>query len=210
MGDAEVGRLLTSQELVIASHNPGKVREIAALLSNFKVQAVSAADLGLAEPQETGGSFHANAKIKAQAAARGSQRPALADDSGLVVSALNGSPGVLSARWAGPNRDFSMAMARVQRALSGCEDRRAYFACILCVAWPDGHSETFSGRVDGLLVWPPRGTKGFGYDPMFQPDGYQMTFGEMDPVAKHQISHRARAFKELTSSVFGYGDGTRY
>jgi len=193
-----MARRLEGGRLVIASHNPGKVAEIAALLAPFSIEAVGAADLGLAEPAETGQSFRENAELKARAAARAANLPALADDSGLVVAALGGAPGVLSARWAGPGRDFKAAMARVERELGG-RDPRAAFVCVLALAWPDGHCETVEGRVEGALVFPPRGTRGFGYDPIFIPEGGRLTFGEMDPEQKHRISHRARAFRELAA-----------
>jgi XTP/dITP diphosphohydrolase len=185
---------------VIASHNPGKVTEIAALVQPFGVEVVSAATLGLDEPEETGGSFAENAALKARAAAAASGLPALADDSGLVVPALGGDPGIYSARWAGPEKDFAVAMAKVEEALKGMTDRRAYFACALAIAWPDGDVETFEGQVHGTIVWPPRGTHGFGYDPVFLPDGGDQTFGEMDPDDKHAISHRARAFRRFVDA----------
>jgi non-canonical purine NTP pyrophosphatase (RdgB/HAM1 family) len=188
--------------LVVASHNPGKVREIGDLLRPCGFETLSVSDLGLPEPEETGATFLANAELKARAAALASSLPALADDSGLVVPALGGAPGIYSARWAGPGKDFRMAMERVQRELGGSADRRAYFICALALAWPDGHVESFEGRVDGTLVWPPRGTRGFGYDPMFLPEGGDLTFGEMEPQAKHKISHRARAFAQLTLACF--------
>lgn len=189
--------------LVIASHNAGKVREIADLLAPFGIDAVSAGDLGLPEPEETGTTFAANAELKALAAAIGAELPALADDSGLVVPALDGQPGIYSARWAGPERDFGLAMAKVHEALDGKNDRAAYFVCALALAWPDGHVEVYEGRVDGAVVWPPRGERGFGYDPMFLPDGHDITFGEMEPAAKHAISHRARAFAQLVHRLEG-------
>ncbi len=202
-------RLFTSDRLVVASHNAGKVREIRALLAPFGIEAVAAGDLGLPEPEETGTSFAENAAIKALAAARGSDLPALADDSGLCVPALDGAPGLHSARWAGPERDFTAAMARLREALRAAghpdpdpEFWRAYFTCALCLAWPDGHCEAFEGRVTGRLVWPPRGTRGFGYDPMFVADGEGETFGEMDPARKHALSHRARAFEKLINACF--------
>jgi XTP/dITP diphosphohydrolase len=193
--------------LVVASHNPGKVREIGDLLRPFGFKAVSAGELGLPEPEETGTTFPENAELKARAAALAARLPALADDSGLVVPAVGGAPGVYSARWAGPEKDFRVAMERVQRELGGSPDRRACFICALAMAWPDGHVESFEGRVDGTLVWPPRGSRGFGYDPMFLPEGGTLTFGEMEPDAKHQISHRARAFAQLTARCFGHRDG---
>jgi XTP/dITP diphosphohydrolase len=189
--------------LVIASHNRGKVREIGDLLGPFRVNVLSAGDLGLPEPEETGETFIANAELKAVAAARGSGLPALADDSGLVVPALGGAPGVLSARWAGPEKDFRVAMRLVEGALAGTADCRAHFACALVLAWPDGHRESFEGVVHGRLVFPPRGERGFGYDPIFMTDGRDMTFGEMDPQEKHSISHRADAFRKLVAACFG-------
>ncbi len=194
---------LGSGPLVIASHNPGKVREIAVLLAPHDVQVISAGELGLSEPEETEATFAGNAAIKAHAAARGAARPALADDSGLAVAALGGRPGVHSARWAGPGKDFHGAMERVNRELGPTADRRAAFVCALCLAWPGGAQETFEGRVEGALAWPPRGGRGFGYDPMFVPEGFEVTFGEMDPARKHAISHRARAFQKLVGAVFG-------
>ena len=196
-----MARMFALGKLVIASHNPGKVEEIGALLAPFGVEAVSAAELGLPEPEETGDSFAANAALKAHAAADMARLPALADDSGLVVPALGGAPGIYSARWAGPNKDFAAAMARVERELGG-KDRRAIFVAVLALAWPDGHEESFRGEVAGRLVWPPRGDKGFGYDPMFVPDGDSRTFGEIEPAEKHRISHRARAFGKLTTACF--------
>lgn len=193
--------------LVLASHNPGKVREIADLVAPYGVGLVSAGELGLPEPEETEDSFAGNAALKARAAARESGLPALADDSGLVVAALDGQPGIYSARWAGPDKDFRVAMQRVEeelqkRAAAGNEDRSAHFVCALAVAWPDGEVAGFEGRVDGTLVWPPRGDRGFGYDPMFLPLGRSLTFGEMEPEQKHAMSHRARAFAKLVSSLF--------
>jgi len=188
--------------LVLASHNAGKLGEFTALLEPLGVTVVSAASLGLAEVEETGTNFRANAKIKALAAAIASGLPALADDSGLSVAALDGQPGIHSARWAGERRDFSAAMERLERALAGGDDRRAWFTCALALCWPDGHCEIFEGRVDGTLVWPPRGERGFGYDPVFQSDGSEQTFGEMAPEAKHAISHRARALRKLTAACF--------
>ena len=187
---------------MIASHNPGKVGEIAALLAPHGVEAVSAAELGLAEPEETGASFRDNAELKAHAAAAASGLPALADDSGLAVDALGGAPGIHSARWGGPARDFGAAMARVEAELAGQDDRGAGFVCALALAWPDGHYETFEGTVRGTLVWPPRGSRGFGYDPIFMADGTQQTFGEIDPDEKHRISHRADAFGKLIAACF--------
>jgi XTP/dITP diphosphohydrolase len=187
--------------LVIASHNPGKVEEIAALLTPFAVAVTSAGALGISEPEETGGSFEANAALKARAAAQASRLPALSDDSGLVVPALGGAPGVFSARWAGPSKDFRQAMERVNREL-GDKERSASFVAVLALAWPDGDTDLFRGEVQGSLIWPPRGNRGFGYDPMFVPAGDVLTFGEMDPAEKHRISHRARAFAKLVEACF--------
>jgi XTP/dITP diphosphohydrolase len=198
-------RKLAPGKLVIASHNLGKVAEIKALLAPYGVEPVSAATLGLPEPEETGTSFAANAELKAREAADLSGLPALADDSGLCVEALHGDPGIFSARWAGPNKDFGLAMRLVEEGLQRAgEDagRDAHFVCALSLCWPDGHIETFEGRVDGTLVWPPRGDKGFGYDPVFQPLGQDRTFGEYDPDAKHAVSHRADAFRKLVAAVF--------
>jgi XTP/dITP diphosphohydrolase len=201
--------------LVIATHNSGKLVEMRDLLAPFGIEAVAAAELGLGEPEETGTTFAANARIKAQAAAAAARLPAFADDSGLVVDALGGAPGIHSARWAGPARDFAAAMAEIERRLADRgarmpQDRRAHFVSALCVAWPDGHTETFEGRVDGVLVWPPRGEAGFGYDPMFLPDGFDRTFGEMTRAEKHGLpphgaglSHRARAFQKLAEACLG-------
>ena len=188
--------------LVIASHNPGKVREIADLLQPFGTEVTSATDLGLAEPIETGTTFAANAELKARAAAEASGQLALADDSGLVVAALAGEPGIHSARWAGPDKDFRAAMQKVEDNLQGKNNRRAHFACALALCWPDGNLEAFDGAVHGTLVWPPRGTEGFGYDPVFVADGHDLTFGEMDPAEKHRISHRADAFRKLVDACF--------
>jgi XTP/dITP diphosphohydrolase len=198
--------------LVIATHNPGKLDEMRELLAPYGIKAVPAAELGLREPEETGASFRANARIKAQAAAAASGLPAFADDSGLSVDALGGEPGIHSARWAGPNKDFGAAMQTIETllrergALEPCR-RRAHFVSALCVAWADGHVEEFEARVDGTLVWPPRGTQGFGYDPMFLPDGHSRTFGEMPSEEKHGLpprgaglSHRARAFLKLAQA----------
>ncbi len=200
-----MGRTLRGRRLVIASHNPGKLREIAELLSAHGIETVSAPSLDLPEPAETGSSFAANATIKALAAATAAELPALSDDSGLVVKALDGRPGIHSARWAGPERDFGMAMARVQRELADTDDRSAYFICALCLAWPDGHHQVFEGRVDGDLVWPPRGDRGFGYDPIFRPAGHEITFGEMEPALKHAMSHRARAFEKFLAEAMDHG-----
>ena len=190
--------------LVVASHNEGKVREIRDLLTPFGLELSSAGELFLPEPEETGETFQANAELKALAAAKASGYPALADDSGLCVEALNGQPGIYSARWAGPQKDFDFAMEKIRLGLieEGTLDTRAYFICVLALAWPDGHVEYFEGRVDGELTWPPRGEKGFGYDPMFIPNGYEETFGEMDPEKKHAMSHRADAFRQLVDACF--------
>ena len=176
-------------EVVIATHNAGKLAELRELLAPFGVAAVSAGELGLAEPEETGMSFAENARLKALAGSLAAQRPAFADDSGLVVDALGGAPGIASARWAGPERNFASAMQRIENELRAREasqpkQRRAHFVCALCLAWPDRHVEEFEGRVDGVLVWPPRGSKGFGYDPVFLPDGYERTFGEMTSTGR--------------------------
>jgi XTP/dITP diphosphohydrolase len=198
-----MARRFAGGRLVVASHNPGKVREIADLLSPFAAEPVGAAALGLPEPEETGASFVANAELKARAAATAAGLPALADDSGLSVVALGGAPGIYSARWAGPGKDFALAMQKVEDALAGQAERGAEFVCALSLAWPDGHCESFEGRVSGALVWPPRGRRGFGYDPMFLPAGGALTFGEMDPDAKHAVSHRAIAFRQLVAACFG-------
>jgi len=205
-------RRFSEDKLVIASHNPGKVREIDALLAPFGVEVISAGALGLPEPVEDGTTFIANAEIKARAAARGAGLPALADDSGLVVPALGGEPGIHSARWAGPEKDFGAAMAAVWEKLAatvtaGEPATAAHFACALSLCWPataeaPEHIETFEGAVQGHLIWPPRGDKGFGYDPMFIPQGFEITFGEFDPDAKHEISHRADAFRKLVGACF--------
>ena len=196
-------KLASGQKLVLASHNKGKLREIEALLRPLGVEVVSAGDLGLPEPEEDAPDFAGNARIKAVAAATASGLPALSDDSGFCVAALDGAPGVHSARWAGPFKDFAAAMAAVQQRIGDSPDRRAWFIAALCLAWPDRHTETFLGRIDGTVVWPPRGDKGFGYDPMFVPAGAQQSFGELDPDEKHAISHRARAFAQVLTSCFG-------
>ncbi len=204
-----------SGQLVIATHNPGKLAEMRELLAPHGVTAISAGELNLAEPEETGDSFAANAKIKAAAAATAAKLPAFADDSGLVVDALDGAPGIFSARWAGPSKVFNVAMSRIERLLieRGAAEpakRKAHFVSALCVAWPDGHVEEVEARVDGTLVWPPRGEAGFGYDPMFLPDGHGRTFGEMTSIEKHGLpplgmglSHRARAFVKLAERCLG-------
>jgi XTP/dITP diphosphohydrolase len=198
--------------LVIATHNPGKLAEMRELLAPYGIDAISAGELGLPEPEETGMTFRDNARIKAEAAAKASGLPAFADDSGLTVDALGGAPGIHSARWAGPDKNFARAMQSIEQKLrergaAAPEQRRAQFVAALCVAWPDGHVEDFEGRVDGALVRPPRGDKGFGYDPIFLPDGHTRTFGEMDSVEKHGLpprgkglSHRARAFLKLAEA----------
>jgi len=200
---------------VIATHNPGKLLEMRELLAPFGVEAVAAGELDIGEPEETGMSFRENARIKAQTAAQATSLPAFSDDSGIAVDALGGAPGIHSARWAGPNKDVEAAMREIDQHLYARgavtpETRRAHFISALCVAWPDGHVEDFEGRVDGTLVWPPRGNKGFGYDPMFLPDGYDLTFGEMTSTAKHGLpprglglSHRARAFLKLAEACLG-------
>jgi len=202
-------RLSAGLRLVIATHNPGKLAEMRDLIAPHGIAVVSAGDLGLPEPEETGTTFRENARIKALAAAGTSGLPAFADDSGLAVDALGGEPGIHSARWAGPEKDFAAAMRTIEDRLraSGGTDRRAHFVSALCLAWPDGHVEEFEARVDGTLVWPPRGTKGFGYDPMFMPDGHDRTFGEMSAEEKHGLpprgkglSHRARAFLKLAQA----------
>ncbi len=200
-----MGRRFTGDRLVVASHNPGKVAEITALLEPLGVHPVGAAALQLEEPAEDGDSFVANALLKARAAVNATDLPALSDDSGLAVTALDGAPGIHSARWAGPDRDFRLAMARVRAELNGVADRSAYFVCALALAWPGGHSEIFEGRVDGQLDWPPRGSHGFGYDPIFVPDCRHdgRTFAEMPPDEKHEISHRANAFARLVAACFG-------
>lgn len=201
-------RKLAPGKLVIASHNKGKLREIAELLAPFGIETVSAGALGVPEPEETGTSFIANAELKARFSADLTGLPALADDSGLCVEALGGDPGIFSARWAeleDGSRDFDEGMRRVHaRVLEKGEEagRDAHFICALSLCWPDGHVESFEGRVDGVLVWPPRGQNGFGYDAMFQPLGHEISFGEMDPADKHAMSHRADAFKKLVAAVF--------
>ncbi|MEM9147802.1 MAG: RdgB/HAM1 family non-canonical purine NTP pyrophosphatase [Pseudomonadota bacterium] len=200
-----MSRRLDPGHLLVASHNAGKLREIADLVGPYGLEAVSAVDFGLPEPDETEDSFEGNALLKARAAAEASDLVALADDSGLAVEALGGAPGIYSARWAQTpeGRDFGHAMAKVQEILDQQEvpqPRRAAFVCVLALVWPNGESTTFRGAIEGQLVWPPRGTRGFGYDPMFLPEGRSQTFGEMDPTEKHAISHRARAFRRLVDS----------
>ena len=198
--------------VIIATHNPGKLKEMRELLAPYGIATQSAGELGLTEPAETGTTFAENARIKALAAARASGKPAFADDSGLVIDALDGEPGIHSARWAGPDKDFRAAMNRIQtllieREAKSPDRRRAHFIAALCLAWPDGHVEDFEGRVDGVAVWPPRGDKGFGYDPLFRPDGFDVTFGQMTAEEKHGLpplggglSHRARAFMKLAEA----------
>ena len=197
-------RQFNENELVIATHNVGKAREIGLLFADFDFTVLSATELGLAEPDETENSFIGNAVLKARAAALASGLAALADDSGLSVSALDGAPGIYSARWAGPNRDFNIAIAAVKEALlkSRSDDMRAEFICALALAWPDGHTVSVEGKIQGVLKFPARGTLGFGYDPIFQPYGHNISFGEMDPDLKHAISHRADAFAKLLSRCF--------
>ena len=197
-----MARQFSGEKLVIASHNMGKVREIGELLAPFGVETICAGELNLPEPVEDGDSFIANAEIKALASATTSGLPALADDSGLEVNALGGEPGIYSARWAGPKKDFAVAMAEVNRQLGDTNNRSANFTCALTLAWPDGHVESFEGKVFGDLTWPMRGDKGFGYDPVFVPNGHQKTFAEMEPAAKHAMSHRADAFKQLIDACF--------
>ncbi len=187
--------------LVVASHNPGKVREIRDLLAPFGVETKGASELDLPEPEETGSTFAENAALKARAAASASGLPSLADDSGLSVPALHGAPGIYSARWAGAEKDFAAAMKRVERELEGQQDRSAKFVCALALAQPDGDVQIFEGDVHGTLAFPPRGTRGFGYDPIFVADGMSQTFGEIEPALKHSISHRARAFEKLVKSL---------
>ncbi len=214
-----MSRILTGR-VVIATHNPGKLAEMTELLAPFGIDTVSAGELGLAEPDETGTMFAENAAIKAHAAAKASGLPAFADDSGVCVEALDGAPGLFSARWAGPTKDFAAAMGRIEselarRGATSPERRRGHFVSALVIAWPDGHDELFEGRAHGELVWPPRGSKGFGYDPMFRPDGHDRTFGEMSSEEKHGIdweapeprplSHRARAFLSLSRACLRRG-----
>ncbi|MFV2092592.1 MAG: RdgB/HAM1 family non-canonical purine NTP pyrophosphatase [Hyphomicrobiales bacterium] len=208
-----MGRKFTEPKLLIASHNAGKVKEITELLAGRDIEIVTAAELGIDEPEETGETFMANARLKAEAAVAATALPCLADDSGLAVEALHGAPGIYSARWAGPGRDFRLAMEKVNAALdeAGAESpdqRRAAFVALTVLAWPDGHIEFFEGRVEGVLVWPPRGDNGFGYDPMFMPDGHSRTFGQMSPEEKHGtgagsgLSHRSRALALMADACF--------
>lgn len=197
-----MARHFDGSKLIIASHNKGKVREIGELLAPFGVETVSAGDLDLPEPIEDGLTFVANAEIKAIAAAKAAGMPALADDSGLEVAALDGEPGIYSARWAGPSKDFAVAMEAVNEKLGDTGNRGANFTCALTLAWPDGHMESFEGKVYGDLTWPKRGEKGFGYDPIFIPTGHDVTFAEMEPADKHAMSHRANAFAQLICACF--------
>lgn len=195
-------RVFDGVSLVLATGNSGKVREISAMLADYVPHFYSMDDLGLPEPEETGSTFEENAVLKALAAATASGKIALADDSGLAVTALDGAPGIYSARWAGPEKDFQHAMAKVEEALTGKDDRSAAFVCVLALAWPDGHTETVEGRVEGKIIWPPRGDGGFGYDPVFVPEGESRTFAEMSREEKKALSHRGRAFEKLVQACF--------
>jgi XTP/dITP diphosphohydrolase len=203
-----IGELRRGDTVVIATHNQGKARELAELFAPIGIDTVSAGALGLPEPEETGASFAENAKIKAVAASTASGMLAVADDSGLEVAALGGAPGIHSARWSGPTRDFRLAMERVNRELeaSGSTDRSARFVCALALGQPSGVTMVRIGKINGTIVWPPRGDRGFGYDPIFVPDGYTETFGEMDPVFKNDMSHRMRAFEKLILSTWPYDE----
>ena len=194
-------RHFSEKKLILASHNKGKAKEIAELLQPFAIEVISAEALGLPEPEETEDSFIGNAKLKALAATRAAKLPALADDSGLCVDSLDGAPGIYSARWAGPAKNFGDAMARVLTGIAG-KPRGAHFVAALALAWPDDHCEVFEGKVFGALADAPRGDRGFGYDPIFRPDGYAITFGQIDPDEKHRISHRAVAFRMLVEGCF--------
>ena len=200
------GELKRGDRIVIATHNAGKARELAELFAIVGVETVSAAELGIDEPEETGKSFAENATLKAEAAAKSSGLPAVADDSGLEVSALGGAPGIHTARWGGPHKDFALAMERVNRELkaSGSNDRTAKFVCVLAYARPNAETIATRGAIVGTLTWPPRGTRGFGYDPIFVPQGYDQTFGEMEPSLKDSISHRARAFEKLMQAAYDH------
>ena len=204
-----MARMFSAERLIIASHNSGKIREMADLMAPYDVTVCAAGELGLAEPEETGTTFIANAELKSRAAATVSGLPAFADDSGLVVPALGGQPGIYSARWGGAARDFYAAMARVEAELTKCgqapEGADAYFVSALSLCWPDGHCENFEGEVHGNLSFPPRGKNGIGYDPIFIPTGYGITFGQMPPDQKHALSHRARAFEQLVAVCFPHG-----
>jgi XTP/dITP diphosphohydrolase len=195
-------KLQPGSKLILASHNQGKLAELTDLLRPFNIEVVSAGTLGLPEPDETAPDFAGNAQLKALTAAAATGLPAFSDDSGFCAAALDGAPGPLSARWAGPEKDFAKAMALVHERAGDIAEPRAWFVAALCLAWPDGHTETYVGRVNGTMVWPPRGTHGFGYDPMFLPEGGSETFGEMAPDAKHRVSHRARAFAQVMKSCF--------
>jgi XTP/dITP diphosphohydrolase len=205
-----MARKFSEDQLVIASHNAGKVREMIALMAPFGVAIQTAEALGLAEPEEIGTTFRANAELKARASASGATLPAFADDSGLVVKALDGNPGIYSARWAGETRDFTIAMNLVKEALEKsdppAEGAEAYFISALCLCWPDGHVENFEGKVHGTLSFPPRGNNGFGYDPIFVPSGHQITFGEILTSEKDALSHRTRAFEKLVAACFSGDD----
>ncbi len=195
-------RVFTGDKLVIATHNVGKLGEFQELLGPYVKEIVSAGQLGLPEPEETGTTFEENALIKAQAAAKATGAVALADDSGLCVNALNGQPGLYSSRWGGPDKNFMIAMRRINEELGNHQDRTAYFICVLVMAWPDGHHEVIEGRCDGTIVWPPRGDKGHGYDPVFQPQGYDKTFAEMESEQKNALSHRGKALRALVETCF--------
>ncbi len=204
-------KLEAGERLVLASHNRHKLGELVELLRPHRIDVTSAGGMGLPEPVEDACDFVGNARIKAHAAATATGLPSLADDSGLGVAALGGAPGIYSARWAGATKDFATAMARVNRELDDAADRRAWFVAALCIAWPDGHAETFVGRVNGTVIWPPRGNQGFGYDPMFVPTRGTLTFGEMDAADKRAVSHRARALAQFLAACFSgskQGDGT--
>jgi XTP/dITP diphosphohydrolase len=201
MSDTATRSFRPGDRLVLATHNKGKYRENAALLAPYGLEVLSAGDLGLPEPEETGATFEENAVLKARAACAATGLPAIADDSGLEVPALGGQPGIYTARWAGPGRDFFVAMRRAHEELGASSDRRGFFCCNLSIAWPDGATASFEGRVEGTLVWPIRGERGFGFDPMFQPTGFDITFGEMDPAKKEAMSHRARAFAKLARAL---------
>ena len=197
-----MARLFKEPKVVLATHNPGKVVEIADLVKPFGIEVVSAGELDLPEPEETETTFKGNARLKAHAAAKASGLPALADDSGLSVKALDGAPGIYSARWAGPTKDFGVAMDRVREELGDNPSREAMFICALTLAWPDGHDETFLGTITGALTFPAKGKHGFGYDPIFVPTGFSPACGEMDPAKKHAMSHRAHAFEQLVAACF--------
>lgn len=205
MSGASTARLASGTRLVLASHNQGKLAEFDALLNGYGITIVSAGQLGLPEPEETADSFTGNAALKAVAAAKASGLPALADDSGLCVAALGGAPGIYSARWAGPDKDFPGAMARIHEAIGDDADRSAWFISVLCLAWPDGTVRTFEGRIDGQIAWPPRGTHGHGYDPIFTPESETRTFAEMPEAEKNAVSHRARAFAAFRASCLPEG-----